>query len=201
MSRSPRRLRSFILLLAVLCVSFPARANEYLYDQVTSKVFFTLKHMGIVTLKGDFQDFSGWFHFDPAQVENSKVQIVIDTTSVHSGIPSIDDRLRSRHFFWSDKYPQITFTSKQFKEVQPNQFNIDGDLTIRGITKPVTFETELRGESLDPAGKKRLVFNSFTKIKRKDFELGSGGFTGALDKVGHEELKINLEVQGVPKKE
>lgn len=181
--------------LSILPVA--AEAVEYVYNQEKSEVFFTLKHLGIITVSGRFKEFSGSFHFDPKNIEATTVRIVIQTASVASDNAARDEHLRSEKFFDAKKSPEIRFFSKKIIVVSDRQFNIEGGLTIHGITQPVIFETELLIDSAE-SGAEQLSFHSHTFIKRKDFRLGTGGWMDPIMLVTNETLKISLEVKGIP---
>lgn len=178
--------------------TLPLEAGEYVYDQGQSRVSFALKHFRIITVKGRFEAFSGSFWFDPGVVEQSFVDIRIKTASVESGNRMRDRDLCSDKFFWAEKHPEIHFVSREFKETGGMNFDILGELTIRGITRTVVFKTVFISEPKDADAGRPLRFHAETYIKRKDFELGTGkGFNPILF-ITDELLKISLEVTGRP---
>ncbi len=186
------------MLLNFLVFPVSARAADYSYNQGKSRVSFTLRHLGLVTVEGHFKTFSGSFRFDPKSPENSSVNILIQPASVASGSAHRDADLRSENFFAAEKYPEIQFESKKSIVLGTNHFNVEGDLTIHGITRAVVFETEL----LTPPGKIKtgqpVSFRSKTFIKRKDFHLGTGNWLDPILFITDETLKISLEVEGIP---
>ncbi len=173
-------------------------ASPYEYTQKESKVMFTLKHLGIVTMQGEFKEFKGEFDFDPASVESSTVSLVIKTNTLRSNSKKRDEELRSQSFFWPEKYPEITFTSHAVQKKGTRHFDIYGDLTIRGITNPVIFETTLLTPAAEISKGKPLHFYTQTFIRRKDFHLGTENWTDAVAFAANESLKISLEVNGIP---
>lgn len=186
--------------LGVLTAGEPLylQAGDYHYDQGGSRVSFTLKHFGILTVSGDFKKFSGSFRFDPDQIENSYVDINIDTATVDSGNEMRDRHLRSQKFFCSAKHPQIHFLGQEFKRAEGMNFDVYGDLTIRGITQPVVFKTVFLSESVDAHAGRPISFRAETHIRRKDFELGTGRWLDPVFFVADETLKIRLEITGRP---
>ena len=192
---------ALLFLLAFFAAEFfpvPAPAAEYVYDQAKSRVGFTLRNLGIVTVEGHFKTFSGSFSFDPQKVENSRVMIMIRAASVDSGSPLRDEHLRSEKFFDAKNNPEIRFTGKKFEKVATKHFRTQGDLSIHGITKPAVFETELLNEPADITGKERIFFRAYTLIKRKDFHLGTGNWMDPILLLTDETLKISLEIEGLP---
>ena len=186
-----------VLSLGLLPLS-RASAAEYIYDQEKSRVGFTLRHLGLVTVEGHFKTFSGSFRFDRRNIEASRVNIAIRAATVDSGIPFRDRHLRSENFFAAEKYPEIRFESKKAGAMHNNRFNVEGDLTIHGITQPVIFETVLLTESWKMNGTQIIAFRAHTFIKRKDFRLGTGKWIDPILFVTDETLKISLEIEGVP---
>jgi polyisoprenoid-binding protein YceI len=193
-----QKIRTASLLAILLTAAVPLPAAEYKYTQEKSQLHFTVRHINIVTVRGQFKKFTGVFRFDPQKVDLSYVELRIESSSLETGNPSKNKEFRSENFFWVDKFPEITFTSKEFKDVKGNRFNIYGDLTIRGITKPVVFQTEMLTPINQAASAKPIHFHTFTFIRRKDFGLGTGKGFDPVVFMTHETLKISLLVEGVP---
>ncbi len=187
--------------LLILTLNFPlfsinAQAAEYIYDQEKSRVGFTIRHLGLITVEGHFKTFSGSFSFDPENPEASSVNILIQPASVDSGNALRDKNLRSENFFAAEKYPEIQFESKKSTAITSAHFMIEGDLIIHGITRSVVFETHL----LTKPGAEPVFFRSQTFIKRKDFHLGTGNWLDPILFITDENLKISLEVEGIPQR-
>jgi len=121
----------------------------------------------------------------------------IPVSSIDTDNEKRDAHLKSPDFFDAEKYPYITFTSKQVSDVEGNQFKVTGDLTIKGITKPVTLSVEYLGSAVDPWGNERVAFNAHGTIDRRDFGLTWNKVleTGGL-LVGNE-VRIILEVEAI----
>ncbi len=187
-----------ILTLIFSIFSINAGAAEYTYDHGKSRVGFTLRHLGILTVEGHFKTFSGSFSFDPQNPGASSVNILIQPASVDSGSPVRDNDLRSENFFAAEKYPEIRFESKKSTATSPGHYKIEGDLTIHGITRPVVFETELLTNPEELGDDAPVSFRSETFIKRKDFHLGTGNWLDPILFITDETLKISLEVVGIP---
>lgn len=189
------------LLLSFMALTYTTQelpAAEYQYSHEESRIIFTLKHLGLVTVEGHFSDFSGNFEFDWQNIEDSQVSLVIQAPSLESGNSLRDNDLRSKNFFWSDKYPEITFTSTAFGIPQNKHFKIYGSLTIRNKTVPVIFETELVSPVEEISEGKTIHFRAETYIHRKDFDLGTGYWLNPIAAVTGETLKISLDVIGIP---
>ena len=177
-----------------------AEAAEYMIDPDHSQVIFNVKHMGISTVTGRFDLLEGTYDFDEKDIGKSSVDVSITSSSVNTNKQKRDDHLRSPDFLNVEKYPAITFKSKDIKGEHGNDFTIVGDLTINGVTKEVELDAEYGGKAVDPMGNERTAFTAGTTINRKDYgitwnkTLDSGGLV-----VG-DDVKITLEVEGIKKK-
>ena len=176
------------------------QAAEYTIDPMHSKVEFKVKHLGISTVTGRFEKFTGSFNYDPASVPASKAQASIDATTINTDVEKRDTHLKSPDFLDVAKFPTLTFVSTGVQDPTPEGFKLLGNLTLHGVTKPVVLDTQIGGLVDDPWGNKRAAFTASTTINRKDYgvswnqQLKTGGLL-----VG-EEVKIILEVEGIQKK-
>ena len=187
-----------MMLTLLIGVTPTAQAEKYAFNAEKSSVAFTLKHLGITTMKGDFKAFEGHFRFDPAAIDNSWVKLEIQTASLKSNNAKRERDLKSKNFFWPEKYPAIHFISHEIQSVDGKKFNIHGDLTIRGVTNPVVFKTELRSPPEELKEGVPVNFTTWTYIKRSDYHLGTGSFLDPLMFMTGERLKLSLEVVGLP---
>ena len=192
-----KTLSAFFFCTWAACLAPCAQAAPYRYDERHSEVLFTLKHLGVITVNGHFNAFHGEFTYNPLQVENGRVRLIIQAGSLDSGNAVRDKDLKSKKFFWTAQYPEIRFTSTSYGDVRGNRFNIYGLLTIRGNTNPVVFETKLLPRDKNAADGK-LRFYTQTFIKRKDFKLGTENWFNPLIFITGETLKISLNVEGLP---
>ncbi len=193
---------SFYILLIALNIfimrSPPASANQYYYNNEKSAVRFELKHFGLITVQGEFGEFSGDVTFDLANLKNSKVSISIQTATVVSDNEKRDKNLMSDKFFWSEKYPNIEFLSKKFVRVDETRCDSYGNLIIRGISNPVIFKTELLSDPATAIPGQSLSFKSETTIKRKDYKLGTDAISNPIMFITDEKLTILLDVECIP---
>ncbi len=195
--------RIFAVLMALtlfLAGAGIASAETYNLDPAHSHVMFKVKHLGISTVTGRFEAFAGTFDFDPAKVSTGATSVTIDVGSINTDVEDRDNHLKSAEFFDAEQFPEISFTSKKVQSVDGNEFEIVGDLTIRGVTKSVTLDVELGGTVTDPWGNERAAFTATTKIDRKDFGLVWNKVleTGGL--VVGNEVRISLEIEGIKAK-
>jgi polyisoprenoid-binding protein YceI len=178
-----------------------AEVAEYIIDPDHSQVIFKVKHLAISTVTGRFDLLEGTYNFDSEDVANSSINATIVASSINTNKQKRDDHLKSDEFLDVEKYPNITFKSKEIKKGEGNKFQIVGELTIHGVTKEVTLDAVYEGHvASDPWGFERTAFIANGEISRKDFgmvwnkALEAGGFL-----VG-EEVRITLEVEGIRKK-
>ncbi|MBO0729196.1 MAG: polyisoprenoid-binding protein [Acidimicrobiaceae bacterium] len=174
-------------------------AGTWVIDPVHSEVAFSVRHLMVSKVRGNFKTFAGTITIgeDPLQ---SKVEATIDVTSVETGDTTRDDHLRSQDFFHVDNHPTITFVSTS---VTPSggDYELTGDLTVHGVTRPVSLTLEFNGVSPDPWGGTRAGFSAETEINRKDYGVD---FNMPLDGGGvvvGDKVKISLEVEAVLQKD
>jgi polyisoprenoid-binding protein YceI len=155
----------------------------------------------VTKVRGAFNDISGHGYFDAAQPAQSKVELSIQAASIDTRNADRDAHLRSNDFFAMEQYPTITFTSTGVEVVGSETFELTGDLTIKGVTKPVTLDVEYLGTETDPWGGTRAGFEGTTQISRKawgvDFNIPMDG--GRL-LVG-DKIDITVAVQAVLQQE
>ncbi|MBA1273657.1 YceI family protein [Stutzerimonas azotifigens] len=150
-----------------------AMAADYAIDKKGQHAFinFKISHLGYSWLYGTFRDFDGAFSFDADKPEASKVNVTIQTASVDSNHAERDKHLRSDDFLSVGKHPTATFESTQVKSTGEGTADITGNLTLNGVTKPVTIAAKFIGEGQDPWGGYRAGFEGSTTLKLKDFNI------------------------------
>jgi len=180
-----------------LCFAGTSQAAEYAIDPSHSSVSFKVRHLAISSVPGKFGDFKGTFSFDPQNISASKAEVQIVASSINTGEQKRDDHLKSGDFLDAGKFSAITFKSNKVEKVSDTEFKAFGDLTIHGVTHPVTLNVTYGGSATDPWGKERAAFQATTKINRKDFGLTWSKTleTGGL--VVGEEIDITLEIEGI----
>ena len=173
-------------------------------DPAHSQVEFSVKHMMFTTVRGRFADVEGTIDLDQDNPGASSVSVDIDAASIDTRVEDRDNHLRSGDFLDVESHPKITFRSKEVRGAVADpgaEFEVVGDLTIRGVTREVTLEARFEGTGTDPWGGTRSGFSASTKIDRRDFGLtwNQALETGGV-LVGHE-VKIELQVQAVQQQE
>ena len=167
-------------------------------DGAHSSANFSVKHMMIANVRGEFREISGILKFDRQNIEKSSLNVAIKTASIQTNDPRRDEHLKSPEFFEIEKYPEITFESTNWAQKSDDEIDVTGKLTIHGVSKEVILKVEgPTAEVKDPWGGTRIGFSAHTKLIRKDFGLGwnvaleAGGFV-----VG-DHVTITLETQFV----
>lgn len=168
-------------------------------DTAHAAADFSARHMMITTVRGGFRNVSGTIEYDPAHPAASSVEAVIQTNSITStGIEQRDEHLKSADFLDIENYPTITFKSTEVVPVgDGTRAKVTGDLTIRGVTRPVTLNVEFLGQEKTPFGTTNIGFTGTTKINREDFGLT---WNMALESGGwlvSKEISITLDVEAV----
>ncbi|MEK5389353.1 YceI family protein [Margalitia sp. FSL K6-0131] len=166
-------------------------------DPDHSSIEFSVTHLMINRIKGFFGDFQANISFDPDNLTSTVVQASIDSNSITTRQPQRDEHLKSVDFFDVAKYPSITFQSTGCSLVSEQQYEMTGNLTVHGVTKPVTFQTTFRGVNKDPRGRNRAGFHSIAYIDRNEFGLA---FNSPLESGGlivGNEVKIELNIEAL----
>ena len=165
-------------------------------DPAHSAAEFKVKHMMISNVKGSFRALSGVLNLDEADVTGSSVEAFLPVATLSTGDEQRDGHLKSADFFDAEKFPTITFKSNEVKRTGEGEYEVTGDLTLRGVTKPVTFAVE--GPSApgkDPWGNLRIGLSATTRINRKEFGLTWNSALEAGGVLVGDEVGLTLDVQ------
>ena len=138
-------------------------------DPYHTQIEFSAKHLGMMTVRGHFTDVSSIGDIDLDDLGRSGVEVTIQVASIQTHQEVRDNDLRSSNFLEAETYPTATFKSTAIRQTGADEFSVTGDLTIKGVTKPVTLVVTRLGEFNDPAMGHRIGYSSSTKIRRKDF--------------------------------
>ncbi|NLX10082.1 MAG: YceI family protein [Chloroflexi bacterium] len=170
-------------------------------DNAHSSINFTVRHMMIANVRGEFESFSGTIDLDEQTPANTTVDVQIEAASINTRENRRDEHLRSGDFLNAAEYPYLTFKSKRVEVLDDSHARLIGDLTIRGVTHEVVLDTEYVGQAKSPWGTTSAGFNASTKISRKDWDLN---WNQALETGGvlvGDEIKINIELELVKQEE
>ena len=158
------------LALALVFAAAPARAEKetFVLDKNHTVFGFKVRHF-VTKVPGKFAKFEGTILLDRAKPEESSIELKIDATSIDTGVPNRDKHLNSADFFDTAKFPEITFKSTKIAAKGKDTYEVTGDLTMRGVTKPVTLAVTANGFANDGRGGQKTGFDVSGKLNRKDF--------------------------------
>ena len=184
------RIAFTLVTVIALAAAAAAQAATWQIDPMHSSAQFSVRHLGVSTVRGAFTKVSGSAKFDPADPSKTSLDASIEAGSVDTRVEMRDNDLRSANFLDVQKYPTITFHSKQTKAAGAGKLQITGDLTIHGVTKEVVLDVDGPSAPIkDPWGNQRIGASAATKINRKDF-----GVNGASGVVG-DEITITIDAE------
>jgi polyisoprenoid-binding protein YceI len=165
---------------------------KWTFDPMHTQVEFSAKHLGMMTVRGHFAEVTASGDLYPDQPERSKVDVSINTASIRTHNEQRDNDLRSSYFLEIEKYPTITFKSTKIETKGKEKGTLTGDLTIKGVTKPVTLNVVKYGEFNDPSMGHRIAYAAETKINRQDFNMKFDAMLDGKFVVSHD-IQINIE--------
>lgn len=169
--------------------------TKWVLDPMHSEVQFKVKHLVISTVSGFFKNFEGSLTSESDDFTNAEIEFSLDVNSIDTNQEHRDTHLKSAEFFDAEQFPHITFKSTSFTKKNDEEYELKGDLTIKGITKPVTLEVEHGGSAADFYGNTKAGFDITGKINRKEFGLTWEGVTEAGSVVVGEDIKLDISVQ------
>ena len=189
-------IRRIVLVAALALAASPAFAGSYVLDPAHTQVVFTWNHFGFSNPSAQFGKVEGTLEFDAADPTKSSVKVTIPLASVNSNVPKLDEHLQHADFFDSAKYPDATFVSTRVeKGATPDRLKVTGDLTLHGVTKPVTLDVTVTKVGQHPLRKAPAAgFEATTTLKRSDF-----GISTYLPMVA-DEVKIHLVAEAIEAK-
>ena len=172
-------------------------AGDYTLDVTHTRIGFSARHAMVTTVRGQFGEFEGSAHIDTADPASSSARVVIKTASIDTGQDDRDGHLRSADFFDAETFPEIEYVATGVARTDASTWRLDGDLTIKGITQPVSIDFESAGSARDPFGNLRVGFEGSTTINRKDWGLT---WNAALETGGvlvSEKIKLEFDVSAI----
>jgi polyisoprenoid-binding protein YceI len=196
MSLRPVLFSIALSLFAPLFAMSAHAADTYDVDPVTSSALFRVKHFNVAYFHGTFNAVKkdeSTIVWDQAAPANSKVTVVVDAASVDSRNEKRDAHLASPDFFDAKQFPVLKFVSTAIKPLQGDQYEVAGEFTMHGVTKPLTITVVKTGEGKDPKGAHRIGFETTFTIKRSDF-----GMDKMLENIG-DEVTVTFATEGIRK--
>ncbi|MFF7634176.1 YceI family protein [Kitasatospora sp. NPDC008050] len=172
-------------------------SGDYTIDTTHSRVGFQVRHAMITNVRGEFADYQGTLHLDGADPAASSAELVIQVASISTGNDQRDGHLRTGDFFAVETHPEIAFRSTAAEQLDADTYRMTGDLTIKGITRPVVLDLEFTGSATDPYGLQRLGFEGSATVDRTEFGLT---YNAALETGGvliGEKVKLGFDISAV----
>ena len=183
------------LLAAAVAPALSAAPVSWSIDSNHSAAQFAVRHLMVSTVRGEFSGVKGTIVIDEQDPSRSSIEATIDATTINTRVAARDNDLKGASFFDVAKYPTITFKSSKIRGTGATTFVVEGDLTMHGMTRPVTLQVEATAAVKDPKGNERRGAEATTKVSRKDFGVtGSGGIVG-------DDVQITLDIEAVHRAE
>lgn len=195
------KMSSAVLVALLVTLSTVAQATEkFDVDVSHSHIGFTVKHLSVASVRGEFKDYTAELTVDEDDVQNSSIVLKIAAASIDTDSQRRDDHLRSADFFEVETYPEITFESKKIAK-QGDGYEVTGDLTMKGVTQEITFDLEINGPIKDPWGNHRAGAEGELVIDRQDYGVK---FSNVMDNGGlvvANDVKISFSLEASRKLE
>ena len=175
----------------------PTLTGTYRIDPGHSRIGFVARHAMVTKVRGSFTEFTGSGTFDVEDPSRSSLQLTIEAASIDTANPDRDGHLRSNDFLDLEHYPQITFASTAVAQVEPDTYRVNGDLSIKGVTRPVTFDLVYAGSAVDPYGNQRIGFEGSTTINRKDWGVNWNADLEASAVLVSEKVTLEFDISAI----
>lgn len=171
--------------------------GTYAIDASHTRIGFVARHAMVTKVRGSFNEFEGQGYFDAEDPANSKVELTIQAASIDTRNADRDAHLKSNDFFDMENHPTITFVSTGVEPKGEGEYALTGDLTIKGVTKPVTIDLEFTGAAVDPFGNHRIGFEGTTTVNRKDWGVNWNAALEAGGVLVSEKVTLEIEVSAI----
>ena len=171
--------------------------GTYAIDPTHSRIGFVARHAMVTKVRGSFNEFEGSGTFDAENPANSSLQLTIQAASIDTRNADRDGHLKSNDFFDMEHYPEITFASTAVEQADAENYRVTGDLTIKGVTKPVTVDFEYSGSAVDPYGNTRIGLEGKTTVNRKDWGVSWNAALEAGGVLVGEKVTLEFEVSAI----
>lgn len=189
------------IIATVLVITISAVAQTtWTVDNVHSNVKFSVSHLIVAEVEGSFKVYSGTLKYSQPDFSDASVEFSVDVNSINTDNERRDQHLKSDDFFNAEKYPKITFKSVSWKKVNDQTYILEGDLTMRDVTKRVAFTVLYGGSIKDPWGNERAGFKATTVINRFDYNLKFNALTETGGAVVGKDVSITLNLEFVKEK-
>jgi polyisoprenoid-binding protein YceI len=185
------------MLMTTATAAIQDLTGDYQLDAAHTRLGFVARHAMVTKVRGSFETFEGHAHLDAANPSQSSASLTIQVASITTGQEQRDAHLRANDFFDVPTFPEMTFQSTAVSATGPDTFDMTGDLTIKGVTKPVTIAFEYTGSAKDPYGNMRAGFEGKAQINRTDWGVS---FNAALETGGllvSEKITLEFDVSAI----
>ncbi|MFE9554506.1 YceI family protein [Streptomyces sp. NPDC006692] len=174
-----------------------ALSGTYTIDPSHSSIGFTVRHAMVTNVRGSFADHEGVLTLDGANPAASAASIDVRIASVDTGIADRDDHLRSADFFDAEQFPLMSFRSTEAQELGGDKYRMIGDLTIKGVTRPLAIDLEFNGTATDPYGNQRIGFEGSAEILRSDWGLTWNAALETGGVVVSDKVKLTFDISAI----
>jgi polyisoprenoid-binding protein YceI len=164
-------------------------------DPAHSNVEFSAKHLGIATVRGAFNEFQG--SFEVGEDGTAKARGTVEVASIDTNEDQRDTHLRSEDFFHAEVHPQLSFESTEIRPLDEDTFLIHGDLTMRGVTRPIVLEAEVQGTEIDPWGNERVALEARGQLNRRDWNMTFNQVLGSGNMLVSDKIKLSLDISAI----
>ncbi len=171
--------------------------GTYTIDPTHSQIGFTARHAMVTKVRGSFKEYEGRGYFDADDPTKSKLDLTIKAASIDTGNSDRDNHLRGNDFFDMENHPEIRFVSTEVDVQGEDNYKVTGDLTIKGVTKPVSVDFEYTGAAVDPFGNQRIGFEGRTTINRKEWGVNWNAALEAGGVLVSEKVNLEFEVSAI----
>jgi polyisoprenoid-binding protein YceI len=168
--------------------------GTYTVDPAHSRVGFSVKHLGIATVRGEFGTFEGGLEIGE---DGAAAYGTVQAASVDTNEPQRDEHLRSGDFFHVERFGEIAFRSTGIRPLDEDRFEVVGDLTMRGITREVTLQAEIQGSEIDPWGNERVGLEITGQLNRGDFDMKFNQVLGSGNMLVSDKVKLSLDISAI----
>lgn len=192
-------MKKYTLLLFVFLASLQLTLAQVTWeaDPMHSNIHFSINHLGISFVDGQFEKMEGAVTSkSETDFDDAVFNFTVEAASINTRVKQRDEHLRSDDFFDAEKYPKITLQNGKLEKSKKGKYKLTGDLTMKDVTKKVTFDVDFHGVITDPWGNKRAGLTAKTKINRKDFNINyNNKLSSGVDEVGNEvKIEVNTEM-------
>jgi polyisoprenoid-binding protein YceI len=175
----------------------PITTGTYTVDPTHSRIGFVARHAMVTKVRGSFNEFAGTGYFDAADPSRSSLEVTIQAASIDTRNADRDAHLRGNDFFDMENHPEIRFVSTAVEPVDESTYRVTGDLTIKGVTRPVTIDFEFTGAAVDPFGNNRIGLEGSVTVNRKDWGVNWNVALEAGGVLVSEKVVLEFEVSAI----